>query len=60
MVVIDAEKHHLDYKQSEKDNNIAALKVEYQGKSTGGASTIISRAKGEVKVDKRQVHLSIT
>lgn len=54
MVVIDAEKHHLDYKQSEKDNNIAALKVEYQGKSTGGASTIISRAKGEVKVDKRQ------
>lgn len=54
MVVIDAEKHHLDYKQSEKDNNIAALKVEYQGKSTGGASTIISRAKGKVKVDKRQ------
>lgn len=54
MVVIDAEKHHLDYKQSEKDNNIAALKVEYQGKSTGGASTIISRAKSEVKVDKRQ------
>lgn len=54
MVVIDAEKHHLDYKQSEKDNNIAALKVEYQGKSTGGASTIISRAKGEVKVGKRQ------
>ena len=24
MVVIDDEKHHLDYKQSEKDNNIAA------------------------------------
>lgn len=54
MVVIDAEKHHLDYKQSEKDNNISALKMEYQGKTTGGAATIISRAKGEVAVDKRQ------
>ena len=54
MVVIDAEKHHLDYKQSEKDNNISALKMEYQGKTTGGAATIISRAKGEVAVAKRQ------
>ena len=54
MVVIDAEKHGLDYKQSEKDNNIAALHKKYQGKATGGASTIISRAKGEYPVDKRQ------
>ena len=54
MVVIDAEKHKLDYKASEKDNNIAALKKEYQGKSTGGATTIISRAKGEYDVVKRQ------
>ena len=54
MVVIDAEKHHLDYKQSEKDNNIKALKLEYQGKTTGGASTIISKAKSEYLVDKRQ------
>lgn len=54
MVVIDAEKHKLDYKQSEIDNNIAALKKEYQGKTTGGATTIISRAKGEVDVLKRQ------
>ena len=30
MVVIDAEKHKLDYKASEKDNNIAALKKKYQ------------------------------
>ena len=30
MVVIDAEKHHLDYKQSEKDNGISALKKKYQ------------------------------
>ena len=54
MVVIDAEKHKLDYKASEKDNNIAALKKEYQGKTTGGATTIISRAKGEYDVVKRQ------
>lgn len=54
MVVIDAEKHKLDYKDSEKVNNIAALKVKYQGKRNGGASTIISRAKGEKDVDKRQ------
>lgn len=54
MVVIDAEKHKLDYKQSEVDNNIPALHKKYQGKSTGGAATILSRAKGEVSVDKRQ------
>lgn len=54
MVVIDAEKHSLDYKQSEIDNNIAALHKKYQGKSTGGAATILSRAKGQEQVDKRQ------
>lgn len=54
MVVIDAEKHHLNYKQSEIDNNIAALHKKYQGKTTGGAATILSRAKGEQAVDKRQ------
>lgn len=61
MVVIDAEKHKLDYKQSEIDNNIAALKKEYQvhinedgTKRYGGASTILSRSKGETSVDKRQ------
>ena len=61
MVVIDAEKHKLDYKRSEVDNNIAALQKKYQahvgedGKVRyGGASTILSRAKGETSVDKRQ------
>lgn len=51
MVVIDAEKHGLDYKQSEIDNNIAGLKKKYQ---EGGASTLISRSKGEQQVLKRQ------
>ncbi len=60
MVVIDAEKHHLDYKQSEKDNRIDELKRIYQGevnedgKYHEGASTIISRAKSEVQVLKRR------
>lgn len=52
MVVIDAYKHKLDYKQSEKDNNIKQLKELYQ--DGGGASTLISKAKGNYQVDKRQ------
>lgn len=51
MVVIDAEKHKLDYKQSEIDNGIKELRERYQD---GGASTIISRAKGQTTVLKRQ------
>ena len=61
MVVIDAEKHKLDYKQSEIDNGIASLKKKYQryvdedgNIHEGGASTLISRAKSEVSIDKRQ------
>lgn len=61
MVVIDAEKHKLDYKQSEIDNNIAALKKKYQRRvdedgteRIGGASTILSRSKGQESVLKRQ------
>lgn len=52
MVVIDAEKHGLDWKQSEIDNDIAYLKKKYQ--DGGGASTIISKAKGQHSVEKRQ------
>ena len=61
MVVIDAGKHKLDYKQSEIDNNIKALVKKYQRKVDadgnvryGGASTLISRASGEQSVLKRQ------
>lgn len=60
MVVIDAEKHKLDYKQSYIDNEIARLKNTYQaridedGKKHEGASTLISRAKSQVSVTKRQ------
>lgn len=51
MVVIDAEKHKLDYTQSELDNDIAGLKKKYQ---SGGASTLISRAKSRATILKRQ------
>lgn len=61
MVVIDAYKHKLDYKQSELDNDIAALRKRYQAHVDkdgvtryGGASTIISRAKSQDREDKYQ------
>lgn len=60
MVVIDAEKHKLDYRKSYYDNGIGALKKKYQeridpetGKSTTSAATLISRAKAPVDVVKR-------
>ena len=62
MVVIDAAKHRLDYKQSELDNGIAELKTKYQPKydddgnvvGGGGAHTLISRKKQTVQVPERQ------
>lgn len=58
MVVIDSEKHHLDYRQSERDNDIIDLKYKYQGSTrTGkpaGASTIVSRAGAEVYINDRK------
>lgn len=61
MVVIDAEKHHLDYKQSAIDNDIKTLKDKYQkrvdpetGNETSGASTIFSRAGAKTRIDQRK------
>lgn len=60
MVVIDAYKHKLDYKQSEVDNGIAELKKKYQGhyaedgRYSEGASTLISKASSEQSVLKRK------
>lgn len=53
MVVIDAEKHHLDYKKSALDNGITQLKAKYQGGATSGAATLISRAGSEVRIPTR-------
>jgi DNA-binding CsgD family transcriptional regulator len=54
MVVIDAEKHGLNYKQSAMDNGISQLMQKYQGKPRGGASTLISRAGSEQRVPERK------
>lgn len=58
MVVIDAAKHKLDYKQSEKDNGIEALKKKYQQHTDddgyGGASTLLSKRKQDIRVPERK------
>lgn len=60
MVVIDAYKHKLDYKQSEIDNDIQALKNKYQGrydedgKWTTAAATIVSQASSDYREPKRR------
>lgn len=51
MVVIDAEKHKLNYKQSEIDNDIAGLKRKYQD---GGASTFLSKSTSPYRVGDRK------
>ena len=60
MVVIDAEKHKLNYKQSALDNNIATLKKKYQsriedGKEKTGASTLISQKKSPIVIPERRL-----
>ena len=54
MVVIDANKHELNYKQSEIDNGIGALKKKYQGGTTGGAASLISRAGSTAYLPERK------
>lgn len=52
MVVIDAHKHQLDYKASEKYFDIKGLREKYG--FTGGASTLLSRSKGQTWVPDRR------
>lgn len=57
MVVIDAEKHHLDYRRSARDHGILALKKKYQARedgTAGGAATLISRKKRKVDVPEEK------
>jgi|tagenome__1003787_1003787.scaffolds.fasta_scaffold20990117_2 hypothetical protein len=58
MVVIDSEKHVLDFRASERDNGILDLKRTYQGVNpkTGqvrGAATLITRASAQIHPPKR-------
>lgn len=55
MVVIDSEKHYLDWKASEKEFRIAELRERYQKKENGrvgGSSTLISLAKSPSKIEE--------
>ena len=58
MVVIDAEKHNLDYKQSAIDNDINGLKRKYQDpenkSAKKGASTLISKTTSVERVPLRK------
>ena len=57
MVIIDSEKHKLDWKRSEQENDIRGLIEKYQVKadgSVGGASTLISRAKSKTYINQRR------
>lgn len=52
MVVIDAKKHELNYKQAQADFGIKELQKKYQ--DGGGAASLLSRASHEVEVEARQ------
>ena len=58
--IIDAEKHKLNWRLSEKENGIKELKAKYQPKDPvtgeGGAQTLLSRAKNPVYVHKRMTN----
>lgn len=60
MVVIDAEKHNLNWRQSAIDNNIADLKEKYQGRKKAGAATLVSRAKGDYSMPQVKERMGIT
>lgn len=59
MVVIDAEKHKLDHKKAYEDCGIKELKklyqghINYEGKYSEGAASLISSSKSEVDVPER-------
>lgn len=54
MVVIDAEKHNLDWRRSSQDNGIPSLMGKYQKSSQGGATTLISQATSPINVPERK------
>jgi hypothetical protein len=59
MVVIDAEKHGLNYKLSAERNGIPALMKKYQSSATGGSATLLSRARARVDVSARKASFRI-
>lgn len=61
--IIDAEKHKLNWRLSEKENGIQQLKDKYQPKDEngeGGAQTLLSRAKNPIYVNRRKTNQEYT
>lgn len=58
-LIIDAEKHKLNWRGAEEEYRIAELHEKYQGKKRGGAVTIVSKASGEKDVAERQLYYDI-
>lgn len=60
MVIIDAEKHKLDYLRSAKENDYAELKKKWQahstpdGRESTGVSTLLSRANADIDIPKKR------
>lgn len=59
MVVIDAEKHVLNWRESARANGIPQLKEKYQGRKNAGSATLISRASSPTRVPERKQSFSI-
>ena len=53
MVVIDAEKHNLDYRKSEADNDIKALRQKYQSHEENNPA-VVDRASGKSILGKKK------
>lgn len=62
MVVIDSEKHNLNFKASEEQHGIRDLRKKYQGVHPSGmlkgASTLITRATADKRINDRKARLA--
>lgn len=54
MVVIDAEKHNLDWRRCKEDCKITELYQKYQGKKGGGGVTIMTRSRSRIDIPERE------
>jgi predicted transcriptional regulator len=58
-LIIDAEKHKLNWRGAEEEYRISELHEKYQGKKRGGAVTIVSKASGEYDVPEGEEYYDI-
>lgn len=60
MVVIDAKKHKLDWEAAKNEYGIRELRKKYQGKTSGGAATLLTRAGAEINnIPQRSLYTKI-